>query len=187
MFGANDLTTNRTGKLIEQGLDEENCIILNNYDCTHKDGGTLDVHLANPKLTRLFDNFYVFKEISSDHYPTLSTYNIDKPLESHKKVNWQKNKIHILHNFDDLDRNITNKIDLEKTIDKITQKIQAAYKESIYINKHIARNHQIKKLTREKHKLEKKEQKKKRRMKQNPTPNNMQQHQHTNKRNKENK
>ena len=48
MFGANDLTTNRTGKLIEQWLDEENYIILNNYGCTHKDGGTLDVHLANP-------------------------------------------------------------------------------------------------------------------------------------------
>ena len=52
-FGANDLTTNRTGKLIEQWLDEENYIILNNYYCTHKDGGKLDVHLANPKLTSL--------------------------------------------------------------------------------------------------------------------------------------
>ena len=55
-----------------------------------------------------------------------------------------------------LDRNITNKIDLEKNIDKITQKIQSAYKESIHVNKHIATNDQIKKLTREKHKLEKK-------------------------------
>ena len=114
MFGANDLTTNRTGKLIEQWLDEENYIILNNYDCTHKDGGTLDVHLGSPKLTSLFDNFYVFNESLSDHYPTVSTYNIEKPIESHKKFNWQKYKNHILHNSDDLDRNITNKIDLEK-------------------------------------------------------------------------
>ena len=37
MFGANDLTTNRTGKLIEQWLDEENYIILKKYDCAHKD------------------------------------------------------------------------------------------------------------------------------------------------------
>ena len=59
-----------------------------------------------------------------------------------------------MHNLDDLDRNITNKIDLEKNIDKITQKTQSAYKESIYVNKHITTNHQIKKLTREKHKLE---------------------------------
>ena len=81
IFGANDLTTNKTG-IIEQWLDKENYIILNNYDCTHKDGG------ANPKLTSLFDNFYVFNEIPSDHYPTISTYNIDKPIESHKKVNW---------------------------------------------------------------------------------------------------
>ena len=123
MFGAYDLTTNRTGKLIEQWLDEENYIILNNYDCTHKDGGTLDVHLANPKLTSLFDNFYVFNESPSDHYPTVSTYNIDKPIDSCKKVNWQKYKTHILHTSEDLDRNITNKVDLEKNIDKITQKI----------------------------------------------------------------
>ena len=128
MFGANDLTTNRLGKLIEQWLGEENYIILNIYDCTHKDGGTLDVHLANPKLTSLFDNFYVFNESPSDHYPNVSTYNIDKPIESHKKVNWQKYKNHILHNSDDLDRNITNKMNLEEIIDKITQKIQAAYK-----------------------------------------------------------
>ena len=73
MFGANDLTTNKTGKLIEQWLEEENYTILNNYDCTHKDGGTLKVHLANPKLTSLFDNFYVFNESPSDHYPTVST------------------------------------------------------------------------------------------------------------------
>ena len=51
MFGAYDLTTKRTAKLIQQWLDEENYIILNNFDCSHKDGGTLDVHLANPKLT----------------------------------------------------------------------------------------------------------------------------------------
>ena len=156
MFGTNDLTTNRTGKLIEKWLDEENYIIINNYECTHKDGGTLDVHLANPKLTTLFNNFYVFNESPSDHYPTVSTYNIDKPIESQKKVNLQKYKNHILHNSDDLDRNITNNKDLEKNIEKFTQKIQAAYKESIYVNKHIATNHQIKKLTREKHKLERK-------------------------------
>ena len=72
-------------------------------------------------------------------------------------VNWEKYKYHILQNSDDLDMNITNKIDLEKKIDKITQKkFQAAYKESIYVNKHIATNHQIKKLKREKHKLERK-------------------------------
>ena len=123
MFGAYDLTTNRTGKLIEQWLDEENYIILNNYDCTHKDGGTLDVHLANPKLTSLFDNFYVLNESPSNHYPTVSNYNIDKPIESYKKINWQRYKNHILHTSEDLDRNITNKIDLEKNIDKITQKI----------------------------------------------------------------
>ena len=154
MFGANDLTTNKTGKLIEQWLDEENNIILNNYDCTHKDGGALDVHLAKPKFTSLLDDFYVFNESPSDHYPTVSTYNIDKSIVSHKKVNWQKYKNHILHHSEDLDRNITNKIDLEKNIEKITQRIQSAYKESIYVNKHIATNHQIKKLTREKHKLE---------------------------------
>ena len=51
MLGYNGLTTNRTWKLIENWLDEENYLILNNYDCTHKDGGTLDVHLANTKLT----------------------------------------------------------------------------------------------------------------------------------------
>ena len=61
-----------------------------------------------------------------------------------------------MHNSEDLDRNITNKMDLEKNIDKVTQKIQSAYKESIYVNKHIATNNQIKKLTREKHKLERK-------------------------------
>ena len=150
MFGANDLTTNRTGKLIEQWLDEENYVILNNCNCTHKDGGTLDVHLANAKLTSLSDNFYVFNESPSDHYPTVSTYNIDKPIETHKKVNWQKYKIHILHNSEDLDRKITNKIDLEKNIGKITQKIKSAYKESIYVNKHIATSHQIKKTDRRK-------------------------------------
>ena len=85
MFGANDLTTNRTGKLNEQWFDEENYIILINLACTHKDGGTLNVHLANTKLTSLFDIFYVFKESPSDHYPTVSAYNIDKPIESHKK------------------------------------------------------------------------------------------------------
>ena len=94
--------------------------ILNSYDCTHKDGGTLDVHLANAKHPSLFDNFYVFNESPSDQYPSLSTYNIDKPIETHKKINWQKYKNHILHNSEDLDRNITNIIDLEKNIDKIT-------------------------------------------------------------------
>ena len=57
MFGANDLRTNKTGKVIEQWLDKENYIMLNNYDCTHKDGGTLDVHLANSKLTTYLINF----------------------------------------------------------------------------------------------------------------------------------
>ena len=57
MFRTNNLTTNRTGKTIEQWLDKENYIILNNYNCTHKDGGTLDAHLANSKLTSFFDNF----------------------------------------------------------------------------------------------------------------------------------
>ena len=93
MFGVNDLTTNRTGKIIEQWFDEENYIILNNYDCTHKDGGTLDVHLANSKLTSLFDNFYVFNESPSDHYPTVSTYNIDKPIESIKKLTGKSTEI----------------------------------------------------------------------------------------------
>ena len=102
---------------------------------------TLDVHLANPKLTSLFDNSYVLNENPSDHFPTVSTYNIDKPIESHKKFNWQKYKNHIFYDSDDLDKNITNKIDLEKNIDKIIQQIQAAYKESIYVNKHIATNH----------------------------------------------
>ena len=50
MFGTNNLTTNRTGKTIEQRLDEENYIILNNYNCTHNDGGTLNAHLANSNL-----------------------------------------------------------------------------------------------------------------------------------------
>ena len=115
MFGAQVLTTNRTGKLIEQWVDEENYITLNNYDCIHKDGGTLDVHLANSKLTSLFDNFYVFSESPSDHYPSVSTYIIDKPIESHKNLHWQKYKNHILLSSDDLDRNITNKIELQKT------------------------------------------------------------------------
>ena len=53
MFGTTDLLTNRTGRLIEQRQDEENYIILNNYESTHKDGGPLDVHLAIYKLTSL--------------------------------------------------------------------------------------------------------------------------------------
>ena len=65
-------------------------MILNNYDCTHKDGGSIDVHLANSKPTSLFDNFFVFNESPSDHYPTVSAYNIEKSIESHRKVNWGK-------------------------------------------------------------------------------------------------
>ena len=95
MFGVNVLTPNRSGKVFEQRLDEESYIILNNYDCKHKDGGTLDVHIADSKLTSLFDNFYIFNESPSDHYPTVSTYNIDKPIESQHKVNWEKYKNHI--------------------------------------------------------------------------------------------
>ena len=53
MIGANDLLTKRTGRIIEHWLDEENYIILNNYETTHKDGGTL----ANSKVTSLFDKF----------------------------------------------------------------------------------------------------------------------------------
>ena len=74
-----------------------------------------------------------------------------------------------MHNSDDLDRNITNQIDLERNIDKIAKKIQAEYKESIYVNKHIATNHQIKKLTRKKHKLERKKNKPRRNDERNST------------------
>ena len=57
MIGVNDLITNRTGKLIEQWLDKEIFIIIINFEATHKDDETLDVHLANSKLTNLFEKF----------------------------------------------------------------------------------------------------------------------------------
>ena len=92
MIEAKDLLTNRTKK-IEQCLDEGNFIILNNYKNTHIDGGTLDVHLANSELASLFDKFYVFNENPSDHYPTVSTYNIAKPIQSHNEANGDQYKI----------------------------------------------------------------------------------------------
>ena len=144
MFGANDLLTIRTESLIEQSFDEENFIKLSNYEFTHKDGGTLDMHLANSKLTSVFDNLNFFTESPSDHYPTLSTYNIDKPIQSHWEKMNEKSTKHISHNLDYLDRNKTNKTDLERHIDKITQKSQSTHKEGIFLKKHIAKNHQIK-------------------------------------------
>ena len=48
------------------------------------------MHLANSKQKRLFDKFYVFNESPTDHYPTVSTYNIEKPIQSHEKTNWEK-------------------------------------------------------------------------------------------------
>ena len=55
MIGVNDLITNRTVKITEQWPEGEIFIILSNYEPTHKDGGTLEVHLDNSKLTNLFE------------------------------------------------------------------------------------------------------------------------------------
>ena len=77
----------------------------------------------------------------------MSSCNIDKPIQSHNKFNWEKYKKYILHNSDNVNGNTTNRIDLERNTDKITQKIQAEFKENIYVIKHIATNHQIKNLT----------------------------------------
>ena len=65
-------------------------------------------------------------------------------------------KNHILHKSDDLYRNITNKIELDRSLDKITLNIQAAYKESINVKKHITINHQTNYLAKGKHNLERK-------------------------------
>ena len=86
MIGVNDQLTHRIGGIIDEWLHEENYIILNNYKPTHIARGTLNVHLANSKLSSLFHKFYVFNEIQSAHYPTLSTYNLDKPIKSQKKL-----------------------------------------------------------------------------------------------------
>ena len=51
MIVANDLLTNRRGRII----DEENFIMLSHYESTHKDGRTIDVHLAKSKLTSLLE------------------------------------------------------------------------------------------------------------------------------------
>ena len=72
IIGVNDLINNTTGKTIEQRLEEENFIILNNHEATHKDGGTLDMNLADSKLASLFDKLYAFNESHSNHYKTLS-------------------------------------------------------------------------------------------------------------------
>ena len=82
----NKLKDNRTKKQNTQ-------LVLNSYACTHKDGGLLDVHLANSKLTSLFDIFYVFSKSPSDDYPTVSTYNIDKPIQTHKKLTGKNTKL----------------------------------------------------------------------------------------------
>ena len=140
MIGVKDLIINRTGKIIEKWLDEENFITLKNYEATHKDDGTLDVHIADTKLTSLFYKFCVFSETPSDHYPTVSNYYIDKPIQPHKKFNWEKYKNRILHISDN----------------KVTKNIPAAYKEDEYVNIHVNTNHQIRRLTRHKHKLDRK-------------------------------
>ena len=46
--------------------------------------------------TSLLVKFYDFNKSPSYHYPTVSTYNISKPIQSYKKIN----KNHILHNSD---------------------------------------------------------------------------------------
>ena len=74
----------------EQWSDEENFIIPNNYEPIYKGVGTIDVHLANSKLTSVFDNFYVFNENPIDNNPNVSSYNTDTPIQSHNKVKWEK-------------------------------------------------------------------------------------------------
>ena len=141
-------------------------IILKNYKLLHKDS----VILTKSEVTSLFEEFAVFNERTNE-----SACNIDKLTKSHENANWKNTNL--ISWKIQINRSIKN---VERNIDRITQNIQDEYKERTFKSKQIATSHQIKKLTREKHKLERKKQiQKKGRKKYKPTQNSIHQDQYT--------
>ena len=77
-----------SGQIIEELLNEE-YMLLNNDHQTHEKGSILDLHLCSMQLAKHFAKFETFEETLSDHYMTISEFNLRAPKSRSLRTNWK--------------------------------------------------------------------------------------------------
>ena len=145
---------NNNGKIVCNKMYNGELVLLNEHEPTHKDGNTLDLHLASRKLTALHKEFRINKQTPSDHYSTISEFYYKKPKPTYLKLNWKKFRENLEKQTETL-THINSPKQLELKVNEITNKIQESHQPALYESKHPTTNRTIRRLVSQKHSLEK--------------------------------
>ena len=132
--------------------------LLNGSEPTHQSNSILDLHFASPKMACLCTNFEVSDTTPSDHYMTITEYELTVPKRICMKPNWRKFRGTVT-NYKFNPDSIKTDEGLAQEADRIAKHIDKCYQGSLKENKHPYTSPQLIELVKDKHRLERQKQK----------------------------
>lgn len=135
-------TTNHSGKVLRDILNNTNLAILNTNEPTHIHSSTskadiLDLVLCSPDLSAKLLSFSVSHDVGSDHLPVLASFSLQlqqapaKPRYNYKKANWEKYRKCIADKITNIAVTTQNPKDLDQLAERIGSILIQAREETI--------------------------------------------------------